>query len=94
MHICRTFASIVHAYEKMLHARLVGEISPNQDQYFLNCHLFGKSKLGENFFVNLALFWGESISLSATIRSKDKAVRDIIYKQLLNKKNADFEEDA
>jgi len=28
----------------------------------------------------LALFSGEDTNLSATIRSKDKAVRDIIYK--------------
>lgn len=56
----------------------------------MNCHLFGKSKLGENFFVNLALFAGENINISATIRSKDKAVRDIIYKELLNKKNIEF----
>jgi hypothetical protein len=54
--------------------------------------LFGKSKLGENFFVNLALFAGERIHLSATIRSKDKAVRDIIYKELLSKRNLELEE--
>ncbi len=77
----------------MLHARLIGDISNNENQYFLNCHLFGKSKLGENFFINLALFAGESINLSATIRSKDKAVRDIIYKELLKKKNVELEEE-
>jgi hypothetical protein len=55
--------------------------------------LFGKSKLGENFFVNLALFAGDAIHLSATIRSKDKAVRDIIYKELLNKKHAHLDEE-
>jgi hypothetical protein len=44
--------------------------------------------------VNLALFAGESVHLSATIRSKDKAVRDIIYKELLSKKHAHLEEDS
>jgi hypothetical protein len=44
--------------------------------------------------VNLALFAGDSIHLSATIRSKDKAVRDIIYKELLSKRNADPEVEA
>lgn len=83
----RTFATIIQAYEKVLHARLVGDTALDQNQYFLNCHLFGKSKLGENFFVNLSLFAGEATSLSVTIRSKDKAVRDIIYKELLSKKN-------
>lgn len=78
----------------MLHARLVGDVSEQENQYFLNCHLFGKSKLGENFFVNLALFAGEAVHLSATIRSKDKAVRDIIYKELLSKRHALPDEDA
>jgi hypothetical protein len=78
----------------MLHARLVGEVGQGENQYFLNCHLFGKSKLGENFLVNLALFAGEAVHLTATIRSKDKAVRDIIYKQLLQKKGHFLEEDS
>ena len=64
----------------MLHGRLVEEIGQDQEQYFLNCHLFGKSKLGENFLINLALFQGEQVHLSVTIRSKDKAVSDIIHK--------------
>jgi hypothetical protein len=34
----------------------------------------------------LALFAGDEINLSITIRSKDKAVKDIIYKELLKKK--------
>ena len=38
--------------------------------------------IGENFLVTLALFSGETINFSATIRSKDKAVRDIIHRQL------------
>lgn len=44
--------------------------------------------------MNIALFSGESVHLSATIRSKDKAVRDIIYKELLNKKNVEFDEEG
>lgn len=42
--------------------------------------MFGSSKIGDNFYVNVALFEGEEINVSITIRSKDKAVKDIIYK--------------
>ena len=48
--------------------------------------------MGENFFINLALFSGDDINLSITIRSRDKAVKDIIYKELLNNKFIDVEE--
>jgi hypothetical protein len=48
--------------------------------------------LGENFYINLALFSGDEVNLSITIRSKDKAVRDIIYKELLKKKFSEVEE--
>ena len=58
----------------------------------MNCHLFGTSKLGDNFYINLALFSGDEINLSITVRSKDKAVKDIIYKELLNNKFVDVEE--
>jgi hypothetical protein len=54
--------------------------------------MFGTSKVGDNFFINLALFSGDDINLSITIRSKDKAVKDIIYKEVLNKKFTDIEE--
>jgi hypothetical protein len=50
------------------------------------------SKLGDNFYVNLALFSGDDINLSITIRSKDKAVKDIVYKELLNNRLTDIEE--
>ena len=52
----------------------------------MNCHLYGRSALGDNFYVNLALFAGEEINLSVKIRSKDKAVKDILYKELVNRK--------
>jgi hypothetical protein len=70
----------------------VGNPTDNDNQYFLNSHLFGKSKLGENFYINLALFSGDELNLSITIRSKDKAVRDIIHKELLKKKFTELEE--
>ena len=75
-----------------MHAKLVENISAKQNKYFLNCHLFGTSKLGDDFYVNLALFSGDEINLSITVRSKDKAVKDIIYKELLNNKFVDVEE--
>ena len=53
--------------------------------------MFGTSKLGDNFYINVALFSGEEINLSITIRSKDKAVKDIIYKELLSKKFSEIE---
>jgi hypothetical protein len=68
--------------EKTLHAYRIPDAGQQANQYFYNCHLYGRSKLGENFLVNLALFSGETINFSATIRSKDKAVRDIIHRQL------------
>ena len=83
---------IIHVYEKIMHARLVEDLSSKENRYFLNCHLFGTSKLGDNFYINLALFSGEDINLSITIRSKDQAVKDIIYKELLNNKFTDIEE--
>lgn len=76
-----------------MHAKLVGDISGHENEYFLNCHLFGKSKLGENFYINLALFAGDDINLSITIRSRDKAVRDIIHKELLKRKFVEVEEE-
>lgn len=48
--------------------------------------------MGDDFYVNLALFSGDEINLSITVRSKDKAVKDIIYKELLNNKFVDVEE--
>ena len=75
-----------------MHAKLVENIQSKENKYFLNCHLFGTSKLGDNFYINLALFSGDQINLSITIRSKDKAVKDIIYKQLINNKFTDVEE--
>lgn len=78
--LSRTFQSIIRVYEKILHAKLVDNIANNENHYFLNCHLFGTSKLGDNFYINLALFSGDEINLSITIRSKDKAVKDILYK--------------
>lgn len=71
----------------------MGEMGEHAEQYFLNCHLFGKSKLGENFLINLALFQGQETHLSATIRSKDKAVSDIIHKELLRRKFVDPDQD-
>lgn len=41
-----------------MHAKLVGDMTESENQYFLNCHLFGRSKLGENFYINFALFSG------------------------------------
>ena len=84
--VCRTFKNIIEVYEKIMHARLVEDIGDSENKYFLNCHLFGTSKLGDNFYINLALFSGEEINLSITIRSRDKAVKDIIYKELLHSK--------
>ena len=86
---CRTFDSIIRFYEKTMHARLVGDISSKENRYFLNCHLFGTSKLGDDFYINLALFSGDDINLSITIRSRDKAVKDIIHKELLNNRFVD-----
>lgn len=74
-----------------MHAKLVEEINQKENQYFLNVHMFGTSKLGDNFYINVALFSGDEINLSITIRSKDKAVKDIIYKELLNRKFTDVE---
>lgn len=42
--------------------------------------------------MNLALFAGEEINLSITIRSRDKAVKDIVYKELLLRKFSEVEE--
>ena len=76
-----------------MRAKLVEDINSQENRYFLNCHLFGTSKLGDTFYINLALFSGDEINLSITIRSRDKAVKDIIYKELLNNKfNTENEE--
>jgi hypothetical protein len=53
------------------------------DEYFVNCHLYGRSKLGEDFLVNVALFAGEQVNSTVTIRSKDQAVQEIIHKELV-----------
>ena len=89
--LLRTFNTLIRIYERILHAKLVEDISSKENRYFLNCHLFGTSKLGDNFYINLALFSGDDINLSITIRSKDKAVKDIIYKELLAKKLNEME---
>lgn len=49
----------------------------------MNCHLYGKSKLGEDLLINVALFTGEVISSTITIRSKERAVQEIIEKEIL-----------
>lgn len=72
-----------------MHARLVEDLQSKENRYFLNCHLFGTSKLGDDFYINLALFSGDDINISITIRSKDRAVKDIIYKELLNNRYKD-----
>ena len=43
-----------------MHAKCVEalEESEESEEYFMNCHLYGKSKLGEDFLVNVALFSG------------------------------------
>jgi len=49
----------------------------------MNCHLYGKSKLGEDLLINVALFTGEVISSTITIRSKEQAVQEIIEKEIV-----------
>ena len=49
----------------------------------MNCRLYGKSKLGEDLLINVALFTGEVISSTITIRSKERAVQEIIEKEIL-----------
>jgi hypothetical protein len=84
-HKNRSFKRIIEFYEEQLHAKCVEALEEDGEieEYFMNCHFYGKSKLGEDFLVNVALFSGEEISSTVTIRSKDQAVQEIIHKQLL-----------
>lgn len=58
------------------------EEKEEEEEYFMNCHLYGKSKLGEDLLINVALFTGETINSTITIRSKEQAVQEIIEKEI------------
>ena len=58
------------------------EEKEEEEEYFMNYHLYGKSKLGEDLLINVALFTGETINSTITIRSKEQAVQEIIEKEI------------
>lgn len=81
--IFRAFRSIVKHFEKELHLKLVEEVPDDyKEDYFLNCHLFGKSALGEDVFVSMSLFAGEMTTITFHVRSKDKALINIMHSQI------------
>ena len=49
---------MIEKCEKALRVYAVQKYNETEEEYFLNMQFYGKSKLGEDFFLNLALFKG------------------------------------
>ena len=48
----------------------------------MNVHIYGRSKLGEDFLITLVVVRGERLSLSYSIKAKEKEMAEMISSKL------------
>ena len=68
---------MIHQHEKFLHSKAI-DFSESPDDHFVNVHIYGRSKLGEDFLITLVVVRGERLNLSYSIKAKEKEMAEMI----------------
>jgi hypothetical protein len=76
-------ADVLRQHEKFLNSKVI-DSSETYDDHFINVHIYGKSKLGEDFLITLVIVKDEErILLSYVIKAKEKEMVEMIASKLL-----------
>lgn len=60
---------VIRQHEKFLHSKAIDFLDSPAD-HFVNAHIYGRSKFGEDFLITLVIVRGERLNLSYSIKAK------------------------
>lgn len=72
---------VIRQHEKFLHSKAI-DFSETPEDRFVNVHIYGRSKLGEDFLITLMVVRGERLILSYSIKANEKEMVESIANKL------------